>query len=117
MYSDNVTVVTIFSVADEAIEKHPIECRIDLATGESVVAAVVVHKIEDMYQMKYDLWKVHCKASAMLSTRPVQVTISSNHSMTVTVPVAREQGYVGQVGCCLAGSLWRAGIGDKGSWT
>ena len=108
--------VTVFSVADEAIEKNPIECRIDLATGDSVIAVVSVHKIEDKYRLKYDLWKVLCKADTLLSTRPVGVTISiySNYSMAVTVPVAREQEYVGQVGCCLAGPLWRAGTGDKG---
>jgi hypothetical protein len=113
-YSDNVTVVTVLGIADDAIKKQTFECRIELTAGESVEAAVTVVKIEDKYRLKYDLWKVLCKASVVLKTRPVRVTISSNNSEPVTIPVAREQEFVGQVGCCLAGPLWRDGLGDKG---
>ena len=111
LYSDNVTVVTVFSVADDAIKKLPIECRIDVGRGKGVVAPVSVSKIEDKYPLKYDLWKVSCKANAVLSARPVGVTISVNHSAPVTVPVLGEHEYVGEIGCCLAGPLRR---GDKG---
>ena len=113
-YSDNVTGVTVLGVADDDIKRQTIKCRIELGTGESVEATVVVVKIEDKYKLKYDLWKVLCKASVILKTRPVRVTISSNNTETVTIPLAREQEFVGQVGCCLAGPLWRDGAGDKG---
>ena len=114
IYCDNVTVVTVLSVADEAIEHNLIKCRIDLANGESVAAVVAVTKVEDKYRLKYDLWKVFCKAGALLGTRPKQVTIFSNLSEPVTIPVAMKQEYVGLVGCCLSGPLWRQGVGDKG---
>ena len=112
--SDNETIVTIFSVADGSIKKQPIECKIDLIRGESIITLVNVVKIEDRYHLKYDLWKVQCNAGSLLSTQPVSVTISSIDFGTVHLSVERKLDYVGKIGCCLAGPLWRSGSGDKG---
>ena len=95
----------------DRVKKLPIECIIDVGRGKGLVVPASVSKIEDKYPLKYDLWKVSCKANALLSARPVGVTISVNHSTPVTVPVLGEQEYVGEIGCCLAGPLRR---GDKG---
>ena len=111
LYSDNVTVVTVFGVADKAIKNHPIECRIDIDNDIDIVTAVTLEKIEDKYPLKYDLWKIICKANAALRSQPVQVTIAVANITPITVPVTSRQEYVGLIGCCLAGPLRR---GDKG---
>ena len=108
---DNMTTVTVFIVADEAIKTELSECGIESGTGETVLGVVTISKIEDRYRLQYDLWRVFCTCDTVIR-HPVQVTLYTsitNH----TVPLYQGQ-YAGMVGCCLAGPLWREGAGDKG---
>ena len=94
---DNITRVTVFSVADEAIKTELSDCSVESDTGETVLGVVTVSKIEDRYRLHYDLWRVFCVCDSVI-IHPVHVTLytsSTNH----TVQLYQGQ-YVGMVGCC-----------------
>ena len=110
----NSSVVTVFMVADKiGVKDLAGICQIEFDQEEKINATVGVMKLEDKYPLKYDLWKIHCKADVTFIKHPTKVFIFSIASEAVGLLVEDIPSHMGHVGCCLAGPLWRNGIGDK----